>query len=233
MLILANADDLAGSGIAYFYRRVGTNWVQETALLVPNISNNNYVGYAGSLSGNRAIVGAMFDNEVAERAGAAYIYRFDGSGWVEEAKLIASDAEYKADFGTHVAIDGDTVVVAAPGNSTVYFFRRDGTTWIEEDKKFQEGLGSTPHTSESAAIDGEVAVVGSSGFDTGRGSASVYRRTGSGQWAEEAMLLASDGRSADTFGSSVSIEGDLVIVGAWRDGPEGSAYVYRRDGQGD
>ncbi len=46
-------------------------------------------------------------------------------------------------------------------------------------------------------------------------------------------LLASDGASGDTFGGSVAVSGDTVVVGAYRDddngNTSGSAYVFERD----
>jgi len=42
----------------------------------------------------------------------------------------------------------------------------------------------------------------------------VYRYDGSG-WVEEAKLTASDGASGDRFGHSVSVSGDLAVIGAY------------------
>ena len=43
-------------------------------------------------------------------SGAAYVYRFDGGTWVEEAKLTASDAAELDHLGGPVSISGDIVV---------------------------------------------------------------------------------------------------------------------------
>jgi len=52
-----------------------------------------------------------------------------------------------------------------------------------------------------------------------------------GIWIEEPKLTASDAAVGDTFGNSVSISGDVAIVGASGDGDNGSfsgsAYVFR------
>ena len=54
-------------------------------------------------------------------------------------------------------------------------------------------------------------------------------------WSEQAHLFASDGAEDDLFGSSVAIDGDTVVVGAWGDDRPvgeyaGSAYVFVRKG---
>ena len=65
------------------------------------------------------------------------------------------------------------------------------------------------------------------------GSAYVYVRNG-GVWTEQQKLIADDGAVSDWFGSSLSISGDTLVVGAYYDDDKGSksgsAYVYVRNG---
>ena len=65
-----------------------------------------------------AVVGApgraCADNEQA-LCGAAFVYRFDGQQWLLDTTLMASDAQPNALFGHDVSIDGDTILVGAPG----------------------------------------------------------------------------------------------------------------------
>ncbi len=85
------------------------------------------------------------------------------------------------------------------------------------------------------SIDGDLAIVGARGDDGAgdhsdrSGSAYVFKRTGT-TWSQEAKLTAIAGAAEDVFGLSVSIDGDLAIVGAFGDddagGHSGSAYVY-------
>ncbi|ETX01101.1 MAG: hypothetical protein ETSY1_08700 [Candidatus Entotheonella factor] len=64
------------------------------------------------------------------------------------------------------------------------------------------------------------------------GVAYVYERQGNGRWLEAAILTASDGDVNDNFGTSVSISGERVVVGAPGDDDRGlnsgSAYSYER-----
>jgi hypothetical protein len=59
----------------------------------------------------------------------------------------------------------------------------------------------------------------------------VFERVG-GVWSQTAKLVASDGAGADSFGLSVSISGDTILVGALRDDDlgdqSGSACVFER-----
>ena len=88
----------------------------------------------------------------------------------------------------------------------------------------------------SVSISGLVLAVGAPGDDdegTNSGSVYVYRFDGM-DWIEEQKLTASDGVMNDEFGYSVSLDGDVLVVGSWADddnGDEsGSVYVYRFDG---
>ena len=85
----------------------------------------------------------------------------------------------------------------------------------------------------SVSIDGDYAIIGADVDDFTRGSAYIFKRTGT-SWAEEDKLTASDGESGDCFGGTVSIDGDYAIIGVPGDDDNGdgsgSAYAFKRDG---
>ena len=62
-------------------------------------------------------------------------------------------------------------------------------------------------------------------------------QTTSVEYQQRATLTAHDGASGDSFAQSVSIDGDTMVIGAYRDDDDGdssgSAYVYTRDTAGD
>ena len=53
---------------------------------------------------------------VDDITGAAYVFRNDGDGWYQMAKLLASDGMPADIFGCSVAIDGDMILVGATGD---------------------------------------------------------------------------------------------------------------------
>jgi hypothetical protein len=77
--------------------------------------SNALFGYSVVIQGDVAVVGAPQDDVAGDRAGAAYVYRFNGSTWSVETRLTASDGEAGDLFGTSVAIDGSTIVIGARG----------------------------------------------------------------------------------------------------------------------
>jgi uncharacterized repeat protein (TIGR01451 family) len=87
----------------------------------------------------------------------------------------------------------------------------------------------------SVGISVDTVVVGAMYDDdqgTSSGSAYIFEKPGtgwSGTVSQSAKLRPSDGATADVFGSSVAISGDIVVVGAFGDEVQaGSAYIFEK-----
>lgn len=103
------------AGVAYVFRRneasgTDASWVEEAMLTASDGGSDfNYFGYAVSLDGNLAMVGAW-----RSATQAAYLYRrWDDSVWNEVAKLTASDGVSANSFGFAVSVHGDFAVAGA------------------------------------------------------------------------------------------------------------------------
>lgn len=206
--------------------------------------SDNY-GSSVAVSGDFAIVGASLHDQNGTNSGAAYIFRWNGTSWAQESKLLASDAAQSDAFGSSVAIDGTVAVVVAPSkyvNSVqtgmTYVFRRVGTQWIEQ-QKFPVGFSGTPDlVGSTAAISGDTIVVGNSSDRTRglyAGAVNMFQWYGT-TWVEKPRITASDAANVDFFGYSVSIHGGWLAVGAFADddrgSSSGSAYVFQRSDNG-
>ena len=66
-----------------------------------------------AVDGHVAVVGASNHDDSGPNYGAAYIFRFDGTEWVETTKLLASDGAGDDLFGFSVAFNGEVAVVGA------------------------------------------------------------------------------------------------------------------------
>ena len=129
-IIVAGAD--GGEAAAQCYQ-------SEDQIMLPlDGAAGDEFGFSIAVSGDVAIVGAPYADlppNITD-AGAAYIFRFDGSEWVEEIKVTAElDADVQDHFGWSVAIEGDVAIVGTPGDDTAaseagaaYVFRYSGST---------------------------------------------------------------------------------------------------------
>ena len=120
-----------------------------------------------------------------------------------------------------------------------------GRVAAQQTKILPNDPGGGDRFGASAAVavsdDGAYAIVGAPRDDLGstdQGSAYIFARDGSGNWAQQAKITGSN-LSSDfpNFGSSVAIDqdGNYVAVGAQVDDPNGqanagAAYVFTRSG---
>ena len=225
---VSNDDDNGpDSGSAYVFRYDGSAWVQEQKLLASDGAALDRFGSSVALSDDWAVIGANYDDDNGPDSGSAYMFRFDGSSWVEELKLLAPDESSGGSFGGHVSISGDVVLIVDPGADTAYAYRFNGTTWIEEARiTASDGKYGIPFA--TVAVSGDVALIGAPYDDGKKGSAYIFRFDGA-NWIEEERLTG-DG-SAALFGEQVSISGDVAVVATPFVGADtGAAYVYRFDG---
>jgi hypothetical protein len=225
-------DNGTNPGSAYVHRWNGSSWVEEQKLLASDGAANDRFGHSVSVSADVVVVGAYRRDDSGTDSGSAYVYRWNGSSWVEEQKLLASDGAYQDRFGHSISVSGDVALVGAVFDNSAYVYRWNGAQWVEEQKLLASDGSAFNEFGYSVSVSGDVALVGAVLDDdngTDSGSAYVYRWNGA-QWVEEQRLLASDGSAFDGFGWSVTVSGDVAIVGAgWADGNDtesGSAYVY-------
>ncbi|KAA3605536.1 MAG: hypothetical protein DWQ01_19660 [Planctomycetota bacterium] len=239
----AFADDDQGemSGAAYVFRKVGGAWVEEQKLIPSDGEAGDSFGIAVSIFSDLIVVGAHGDREFGDSSGAAYIFRFDGQNWMEEEKLIASDGEPLNVFGKSVAAGYDVVAIGSHqdddlgfASGSVYLFRLVGNQWLEEQKLTASDGSPYAKFGYPVSLEGQDLMVGAVGDDQlGWSAGAVYSFSFDGNiWVEEQKLTASDGESADAFGGSISVEGDLLVIGASGDDDNGNgagaAYVFRR-----
>ncbi len=217
---------VGGTGAAYVYRFDGTSWFEEQKLTASDAAGGDYFGFSVSVFGDALMVGAVAD----DGKGAAYLYRFDGTSWVEEQKLTASDGGAGASFGI-VSMTSDAAIIGAYGGAgAAYIFGFDGTSWVEEHKLTASDGAGGDSFGTSVSLSGDAALIGAFGDDGQRGSAYVFRFDGT-SWVEEQKLTSSEREGGDAYGFSVSLLGTLALVGAPEDdGDSGAGYLYRFDG---
>jgi len=241
VVIGARWDDDAGgnSGSAYVFVRSGGTWTQQQKLTANDAAGGDLFGYSVSLSGDTAVIGAYGDNDAGGDSGSAYVFVRSGSTWTQQQKLTANDAAGGDLFGWSVSVLGDTALIGAPRNDDVgnnsgsaYVFVRSGGTWSQQQKLTASDGSGNDNFGHSVSVSGNTVIIGARlDNDAGNnsGSAYVFVRSG-GTWSEQRKLAANDAAANDEFGWSVSLSGNVAVIGApFNDDAgsnSGSAYIF-------
>lgn len=227
-------------GSVYVFRRTIFGWLQQQELTASDAASSMRFGLSVDISNNTIVAGGDGNSELGFFAGAAYVFTFDGSHWIEQQKLHAQDAAAGAEFGYHVAISGDTIVVGAPQDSVgtlmmgaAYVFSRKVNGWSQDRKLVGKDTNAFDGFGLRVAVDADTIVVGSpndSELAFRGGSAYVYKRNGQSGWSLSKKLYPSDPAKDDTFGLAVAASGNAVLVGTPAKSDvaffAGAAYVY-------
>ena len=210
----------------------------------PNASgtgNNDNFGYSVSISGNRAIVGAPYEDYITTSSGTAYIIDVNtGSVLHTINNPNAAPTGHFDYFGWSVSISGNRAIVGAykedtggTDSGTAYILDVDtGSVLHTINDPNASGTGNNDYFGYSVSISGNRAIVGAHLEDVGgsnSGTAYIIDvNTGS------VLHTINDPNSSgtvtgDSFGYSVSISENRVIVGAYGEDvggtDSGTAYI--------
>jgi hypothetical protein len=193
-----------------------------------------------------------YDNGSINEAGGLYFYERSGDHWTDMTETFIQTASDGKDYdylGYDIAMQGDTLLAGAWGNSdegyrsgSVYAYTPSGINWSDGTSeqlilpKPRLGIDDA-RFGTSVAVDGTTAVIGIPGYQTGEGAALVLEWNGS-EWEKVALLTPKEPQKGARFGTSVDIHQDTILVGApyhdWTEGPTiedmGLAYLFIKQG---
>lgn len=120
-----DGNGITDSGAVYTYQKVGTTWQMASYVKPQNPTAGDQFGHQVALSGNTLAVSSPYEDEnyslisnasangnTLSNSGAVYIFENDG-GWISETYIKAQNSGADDQFGTSLALSGDTLVVGA------------------------------------------------------------------------------------------------------------------------
>jgi hypothetical protein len=185
-------DSAAGAGAVYVFTRLAGVWTQEAYIKASNTQAAYEFGASVALSGDTLVVGSPGE---------------------------ASDA---------TGVGGDELNMNAPQAGAVYVFTRTAGVWTQQAYVKASNTETSDRFGERVAVSVDTLAVGASGEDsiaTGingsetdnsaadAGAVYVFTRSGAA-WSQEAYVKASNTDALDSFGLSLSVSGDSLVVGA-------------------
>jgi hypothetical protein len=218
-------ESVANAGAAYVFARNAGTWSQQAYVKASNtggasnpIFGGDAFGFSVALSrgGDTLAVGApgeassttgidSIPDELANGAGAVYVFTRNAGAWSQQAYVKASNAGTGDNFGFLVALnrDGNTLAVGAIGEASnttgvdstpnelapfagaAYVYTRIGSTWSQQAyvKASNAGGGDAFGISMALSSDGNMLAVGATGeasSTTGIGSTPNDLRVGAG-----------------------------------------------------
>ncbi len=231
-----NAPGVPVVGSAYYFVRTGATWTPQSRVIAADGANGDGLGASVALSGNTAVLGALFDDHVsAFDSGSAYIFELkdcnnnnlpdsceldaDTDGVIDNCDncpLIYNPNQQNSDSdGLGDACD-NCPSVANPGQGDA---DADGRG---------DGCDNCPLVANASQADCNSDGVGDACESdcNSNGVADKCEISSLG-----AVLTGSDTMSGDNFGRSVSIFGNTFVTGASSDdnaggSDAGSAYVF-------
>lgn len=175
----------AQSGIAYVFNRTAQRWSEEIKLLPFDRKQETFFANDVAIYDDVIAVGRYGDDSKGYFSGAVHIFRRrdrDGTmQWVEEEKVMASDASAHDYFGWAISLSGSNLVVGSRGDDqnglysgATYLYSYVEGAWVERAKLISSDGPSSPYFGNLVAIDGNHIIVGTGRSNKFDSDISVY-----------------------------------------------------------
>ena len=183
------------AGAVFVFTRTGGVWTQQAYLKASNTNAGDRFGQGLVLDGDTIVVGARFEASAAS------------------------------------GVNADQTDNNAPNAGAVYVFTRTGGVWTQQAYLKASNVGANQNFGGTVAIAGDLVAVGArledsnatgingdQGNSTAPDSGAVYLFTRSdGVWTQKAYLKASNSNAGDEFGVFISLSGNTLAVGTYRE----------------
>ena len=213
-------------------------------LSVPSdVGAGGYFGTGVAMDGDLLVVGAPLDTGNDWASGVVYVFQRIEGGWINEARLHASDGEVGDMLGVSVDISDGRIVAGAwfdddhgSNSGAAYVFARsDNGTWSEQAKLTKPNPGPEDAFGRTVAISGDRIVAGAPLDDdagSSSGTVTTFLHDGA-SWTAETTLTSPIGGSGDEFGLGLDLRGEHLLVGSpWSASGAGHADLFVVDADG-
>jgi len=219
---LVGSDSLAGDRFGHSVTsiRLSSNWTETDMAKV-------FIGAPNHAVGGNANAGAVY-----------YFERQSNGLWTEQVKWTSPTPQVNGYLGQSIVGYWQSsrylVLAGEPGANEVQYWHKTeaAVPWDINTLTPSDGVGGD-NFGTSLAVCGysRRIICGSPNHAVNAGAVYTYTLNLSGNtWVEAAKIVPGDSAAGDLFGSSVSVDDEMVLLGApGRDGAKGGVYVYDTD----
>lgn len=214
------------AGAAYVYQRNNDQWDFYQKLTPSNIEENDRFGYSVYIDENTILVGAIGSGVNDE--GSVFYFVNNGSNWVQQQIIQASDAQEGDFFGVSVEAEGDVLICGSmfsdnageeSQSGAAYIFRLQSENWIEEQIIVPSDNDVADNFGSDVSISGNKVAISAPNdrFDDIflEGSVYIYVFDETSWNLEQKLTLdVADGQISDSFGRSLSLDQNRLMVGS-------------------
>jgi uncharacterized repeat protein (TIGR02543 family) len=255
--VVVGATESLGKGSVYIFEKPSGGWAEgannEIAkLTASNGANYDQFGFSVSISGDIIVVGAPYSDAIFSDAGQTYLFVKPVTGWVnttETAILNQASSWSNSNAGYSVCCENDVVVVGAlkarissQFSGAVYVYEKplEGWTTMNETAALTQDSPITgSYLGYSVALSGNTIVVGAPGnpsyLSLTTGYAYIFEKSGE-NWisaSQTARIYSSGAAARNYLGSSVAIQGDMIVAGEYGYAENaGALRIYHRPAPG-
>lgn len=221
------------SGAVYLFRHDGEGYDAEAKLYPAQGQSDDEFGAALWCDGEELVVGAPSAGTLHPFAGAVEVFRRTNGSWGHVHSIRGGAPS--AGLGTALAVDGDSLLVGAPGaldhRGAVRIHRREGTQWTFLESLLASGGVAGDRFGESlVARDGRWLVGAPRRTEQALRGGAAYRYDATPFGRRESILLPSVALPTARFGQAVALAEDALLVGSpYASDDElhaGAAYVF-------
>jgi len=241
-------DPFAGSGgflrgAVYVYSDPlgGDDFSDEQIVLSNDLADSDFFGRGVDIEGDLLAASADLDDDNGDASGSAYVFRFNGTAWVEEEKLKPADGVAGDQFGLFLDFDGNRLAVSSTAADigavndagAIYTFLYSGGSWAQEDKISSSLPIANGQFGSDLALDGSLMIAGEAGANAPVPVAGTVHeiRLSAGAWTVVSDTTANGGTLADWYGFSLDLDETTFIGGAPRDAlfgnNAGAAFIQK------
>ncbi len=223
----------------YTFEFNGAGWQQAQKFRAADSYDGDEFGFALDLRHDFLLVGARSHTVTQDFQGAAYMFREQGAGFEEQAKLLAEVPAAFDLLGHAVALSRNEAAVGSindhavsfNGGGVVRIYSDDGSGWRQKQRIISPDFTLATFFGEAIAMTDDWLFVGDRRF--GDGTVYVYAQEAAG-WRFQTRLEPPE-PEINGFGQALATDGSTLVVGAPISvvgGQEfaGAAVIYELDG---